>query len=86
MNHEAKFAAWAARAAEESPPRLDVAAGVLERIEARPARREFELPWTLFSTVAVLAASLVLVVALDRWQSLTDPLATMFSALTLVMQ
>jgi hypothetical protein len=86
MNREARFIAWAARARQEQAPRLDVATSVLRRIQMSTPRREFELPWVVFSAVSVLAALLMVAVALDRWQSMTDPLAGLFSALTLVMQ
>jgi hypothetical protein len=87
MNRESQWLeAWAAQARQEPAPRLDVAAGVLQRIQARPSRRDTELPWLVFSGLSLVAASLLLLAAGDCWQSLTDPLAGLFSSLTLVMQ
>lgn len=86
MNRDERFEAWAARARQETVPSVDVVAGVVHRIQAGSPRRESDMPWYVCSGLSVLAASVMLVVALDSWQSLTDPLAGLFSSLTMVMQ
>jgi hypothetical protein len=86
MKEESLFDAWAARARREPAPPADVVAGVLRRIQASPPRREVDWLWLTSGAISVLAASAMLMLALQRWESLTDPLAGMFSALTLVLQ
>ena len=86
MSRESQFEGWAARARQEAAPRLNIAASVLQRIYTSPRRRETDVPWLVLSGLSALAASVMLAVTVDCWQSLTDPMAGLFTSLTLVMQ
>jgi len=86
MNELERFARLAARARLERVPCLDVTGGVLRRIRLAGVARDGNLPLWVVAGVSVLAASVVLFFALDAWGPMTDPLATLFSPLTMVVQ
>jgi hypothetical protein len=85
MNLES-FKILAAHAAREQVPELDVTAGVLRRIRAARPQRELEMPWLIFSGVSLAAAAVVLMVAVQSWAPLVDPLSGLFDPLTMVIQ
>jgi hypothetical protein len=81
-----QFEALAARAREETGPRLDVTARVLRDLRHAPAVPRSNLPLWVISGASLAAASIILVLSVQCWQSWTDPWSGLFDALTLVMQ
>ena len=86
MNELARFEAMARSARGELTPRLDVAARVLARIRRIETRREVDVPFLAVSGLSVLAASVMLMMAVEVWLPLVDPLAGLFNSLTMVMR
>jgi len=86
MNDLEKLLWLASRARREPIPPVDVSARVLARLRAPVERPASGLPLLAFSGLAAVAASIVLVIALESWSALSDPLAGLLSPLTMVMQ
>ena len=85
MNELKRFERLARRARRQPVPRVDVTARVLARLRRIEARREVNVPLLAFSGLSVLAASIVLAVAVQAWAPLLDPMAGLFSPLTMMM-
>jgi hypothetical protein len=90
MNKLEQFELLASAARRERVPRLDVTARVLARIRPAEARRAGrlpleEVPLLAVSGLSVLAATIVVVLAVDAWAPLVDPLAGLFTPLMMVM-
>ena len=86
MNELKAFEPLAAAAAREKAPEIDVTDRVLERIGPRWESGPAEVPLAVFSAVSVLAASIALVMGLQAWYLLCDPLGSLFQPLTMVIQ
>jgi len=90
MNELERFELLARAARSEPVPPLDVTARVLARIRPAEARRAQEppleeVPLLAASGLAALAATIMVVVAVDAWAPLVDPLAGLFTPLMMVM-
>lgn len=85
MNELERFESLARRARSEPVPPLDVTARVLSQIGRIELRREVNLPLLAMSGLSVLAASIMVATVLNAWAPLMDPLAGLFSTLTLVV-
>jgi hypothetical protein len=87
MNDLERFAGLAARARQEQPPPLDVAAAVLGRIgdaEAMsPSSRESSLLLAC-SALSAIAATVMAALALQAYEMLSGPLGGMFQSLTVI--
>jgi len=81
-----RFETLAGLARVEPIPPLDVTQRVLGGI--RRAERASAVQWVLpvVSGLSAVAAAVVAVLALQAWDMLTDPLAGIFSSLTVVIQ
>lgn len=86
MNELERFESLARRARNEPVPRVDVTARVLSRIGRTELRRAVDMPLLAMSGLSVMAASILLAMVLNAWAPLMDPLAGLFSSLTLVMR
>jgi hypothetical protein len=86
MNNWERFEALAARAREETGPRVEITARVLRDIRRAPPERIAEFSLWAFSGLSLAAASIVAVLAIQSWTTLSDPLSGLFDTLTMVMQ
>lgn len=86
MNSWERFESLVASARGESGPPVEVTTGVLSEIRRRSARQGANLPLWLFSGLSLAAGSIALLLAAEPWAAATDPLATLFDTLTMVMQ
>ena len=86
MNELPRFEALAARARKEMPPQVHVVAGVLCDIGRGVFPQAWTRPLLVGSGLSALAASIMLLLAVEAWASLADPLLNLFDTLTLVMQ
>jgi hypothetical protein len=83
MNPLERFQRLAEQARSEPVPAVDVAAGVLARLRAPATRRTEETPLWVAAAVSLAAASIVVVLALQAWLALSDPLAGLFYPLVM---
>jgi hypothetical protein len=86
MNHWEQFEALAARAHDETGPRIDVAGRVMSELRQRAAAPAVDWPLRLFSVLSAAAAATVAVLAFQAYTAATDPLCSLFATLTMVMQ
>jgi hypothetical protein len=80
------FERWAEVARDEPVPPVDVAARVLRDLRRANGRASFERAMAVWAGLSVAAASIVFVLALDAWASITDPMSGLFDSLTMVMR
>ena len=85
MSELERFEAAARCARSEPIPRLDVTARVLARIRRIEASRQVDMPLVAMSGLSVLAASIMLTITIRAWTPLLDPMAGLFSSLTMVV-
>lgn len=86
MNELRAFESLAAAASRERTPEIDVADRVMRRIGSRWETSLPEAPLAVVSAVSVLAASIAVVLAVQAWYLLCDPLGSLFHPLTMVMR
>ena len=86
MDNWQQFEALAACARAETGSPVEVTAGVLREIRRTSAGQRADVPLWLFSGLSLVAASIVLLLAIQTWTAATDPLSALFDALTMVMQ
>lgn len=80
------FARLAALARAAAPPPIDVTDRVLSALRTvRPRQTQDALLWTL-GGMAVLAASITILLGYGSYDSLTDPLAGLLEPLSMVLQ
>ncbi|MCE9555447.1 MAG: hypothetical protein K8T91_19030 [Planctomycetes bacterium] len=81
-----QFANLAAQARGSAPPPIDVTDRVLSDLRTiRPRQTGDALLWTL-GGVAVLAASITILLGYGSYDTLTDPLAGLLEPLSMVLQ
>ena len=82
------FEKLAAQARRATPPRVNVVQAVLHRL-SEPQAQEATRPWSLtfayLAGASAVAASLGMVLALQAWFSLTDPLAGLMNSLMVMI-
>jgi hypothetical protein len=86
MNRWEHFETLAARARDETGPRIDVTARVMDQLRRRAVAPAADWPLRLFSALSAAAAATVLVLAVQSWMVAVDPLNGLFDTLTMVMQ
>jgi hypothetical protein len=81
-----EFEGLARRARGDSPPPVDVTAGVLRELRtAAPRRLGDGVMWAI-GGAALLAACVTLVLGIGTYETLTDPLAGLLEPLSVVLQ
>ncbi len=86
MNRWEHFETLAARTRDETGPRIDVTARVMDELRRRAVSPVADWPLRLFSVLSAGAAVTVLVLAIQSWTAAADPLCGLFDTLTMVMQ
>jgi hypothetical protein len=86
MNRWEQFEALAARAHDETGPCVDVAGRVMSELRRRPPAPAVDWPLRLFSVLSAAAPATVAVLAIQAYSAATDPLASLFATMTMVMQ
>lgn len=85
MNELDTFRRLAHTARKEAIPRIDVTARVLQTLHRREEPQGVNLALLVCSSLSVAAASILLVLAIDAWLPLADPVSDLVQ-LTMVMQ
>ncbi len=84
MNRMERFHALIPAARRESPPKVDVAAGVIGRI--REGQPTGDAPLAIIAAVSSVAAAVVGFVAVQMWANWEDPVVALLATADVVLR
>lgn len=86
MREVERLQQWAARVPDPAPRAFDVGDAVLATLAKTAARQASAMPFAAVAGAASLAAVVLVVLAMDSYAAVADPLRTLFCSYSMVLQ